>query len=674
ISGNLVQGVGLFDNSAGGGMSPSNNNLIFDVIQNCNLQGVYVYPAAAGNVIVELQDSTNAVLQTDTFVVTAADVNQRTFIPLNFSLSTGTGFNLVRNPASVQLWRNNVGVNYPYTIPGILSITGSTAGNGFYYFFYDWQIGYGCESPRSPLVVTVLAPPAVSVAANSTSLCAGDSTTITISSANANYGYTWSPAATLNTSTGSTVTATPAATTTYTVNALDTATGCRAVDSIAISLTVIPPALITATDTLTCPAQSDTLVILSPAFSVGLPDNSAGGGMSQSNNNLIFDVLQNCVLQGVYVYPAAAGNVIVELQDNTTAVLQTVTVAVTAADVNQRTFIPLNINLSTGTAFNLVRNAASVQLWRNNTGVNYPYTLPGILSITGSTAGNGFYYFFYDWKIASGTYTYTWASVPAGFTATGDTAVDAPTVTTQYIVTVTDSASGCTTQFTKTIYVAGVLTTVISGVPSVCLGDSAVLTATVTGGDGTYTYNWSNSLGTNDTVIVTPTVNTTYSVSVSDGCGSVDSASFALVVSTTAPAAAFTFMATGLQTFTFTDNSTGAVSWSWDFGDADSSSSQNPVHTYAATGTYTVVLIVSNGCGADTLTQVITVTGIGETLFANNVSIYPNPAHGSFQLSLIGLDASFVTVELYDMQGKLLQMQQINQLRAGQTTVFDLSG
>lgn len=59
----------------------------------------------------------------------------------------------------------------------------------------------------------------------------------------------------------------------------------------------------------------------------------------------------------------------------------------------------------------------------------------------------------------------------------------------------------------------------------------------------------------------------------------------------------------------FTDGSQGiVVSWHWDFGDSNSSSSQNPSHTYAAAGTYTVVLTATTSGGvASTCTNHITV-------------------------------------------------------------------
>lgn len=60
-------------------------------------------------------------------------------------------------------------------------------------------------------------------------------------------------------------------------------------------------------------------------------------------------------------------------------------------------------------------------------------------------------------------------------------------------------------------------------------------------------------------------------------------------------------------TITLENNSVDGLTYEWDFGDGNSSSDDNPTHTYAQSGTYTVQLITSNGCGADTLSQQVTV-------------------------------------------------------------------
>ncbi len=79
-----------------------------------------------------------------------------------------------------------------------------------------------------------------------------------------------------------------------------------------------------------------------------------------------------------------------------------------------------------------------------------------------------------------------------------------------------------------------------------------------------------------------------------------------IVVNTT-PTAGFTSAANGL-TVTFTNTTIGAVSYSWDFGDGSSSTEVNPTHTYAADGTYTVILSATNACGTVIRTQTVTVT------------------------------------------------------------------
>lgn len=77
--------------------------------------------------------------------------------------------------------------------------------------------------------------------------------------------------------------------------------------------------------------------------------------------------------------------------------------------------------------------------------------------------------------------------------------------------------------------------------------------------------------------------------------------------------ASFTYQAdaTDFKKITFTNASQNYATVSWNFGDNSALSSEvNPVHTYAATGVYTVTLTAtsSSGSKSDTYSTVVTVS------------------------------------------------------------------
>lgn len=129
------------------------------------------------------------------------------------------------------------------------------------------------------------------------------------------------------------------------------------------------------------------------------------------------------------------------------------------------------------------------------------------------------------------------------------------------------------------------------------------------------------------------------------------------------PVASFTYTQTD-ATFNFTSTSTDATSWKWFFGDTDffpyisGDTTENPTHTYLATGTYTVYLIVSNECGSDTISETVNIT----TLSINNqiikgLTIYPNPAHDFIMVEMSNIQDAHM--ELYNISGKCVLSQNI---------------
>ena len=122
----------------------------------------------------------------------------------------------------------------------------------------------------------------------------------------------------------------------------------------------------------------------------------------------------------------------------------------------------------------------------------------------------------------SGTYTYSWTSIPAGFTSTQQNPVVSPTVTTQYNVSVSDGTGSVSGNCTVTVNIPAPLAVVANANPTfINTGQSSQLSANASGGSGTYSYAWTSqpagftSGAQNPTV--TPVVTTKYIVTANDG-------------------------------------------------------------------------------------------------------------------------------------------------------------
>lgn len=154
--------TGLVDSSVAGigGYLTGDQSLIFDVYNTFILHQVTVYASASGSMNVELR-TTGGVLLQSIPVTYSAGMNVLT---IDMTIPPGNSYHLTRSTGN--LYRNNpaVSAGYPFDIPNFCSIKTSTAGDNFYYFFYDWKIKLPdntCLSPRSPVEAIVLAPNAI---------------------------------------------------------------------------------------------------------------------------------------------------------------------------------------------------------------------------------------------------------------------------------------------------------------------------------------------------------------------------------------------------------------------------------------------------------------------------------------------------------------------------------
>jgi PKD repeat protein len=99
----------------------------------------------------------------------------------------------------------------------------------------------------------------------------------------------------------------------------------------------------------------------------------------------------------------------------------------------------------------------------------------------------------------------------------------------------------------------------------------------------------------------------TVSMKATNSAGENSTSKVVTVTQGTPPVAKFGATVTGKQV-NFIDQSTGSpTAWSWTFGDGGSDTQQNPIHTYAAAGSYTVTLKVTNAAGSNSTSQVVTI-------------------------------------------------------------------
>jgi PKD repeat protein len=122
--------------------------------------------------------------------------------------------------------------------------------------------------------------------------------------------------------------------------------------------------------------------------------------------------------------------------------------------------------------------------------------------------------------------------------------------------------------------------------------------------------------------------------------------------------------------------SPGITSCSWSFGDGSTATQLHDSHTYAEYGSYTVVMIESNGQCSDTLTEVITLypEGINEAGAVDMLSLFPDPAQNQLNIRITSQDGGDDwALVVYDIIGQKILTRNI-QLQPGQNTfALDIS-
>ncbi|HAD11899.1 MAG TPA: hypothetical protein DCF33_05605 [Saprospirales bacterium] len=191
-----TQALGPVTNAFGTGSDHGGDQFIYlDAIQPIRLQSALVYAGGSAFRIFQLRNAAGVVVQEKTIYI--EDGAHR--ITLDFDIPPGNGWQ-IGCPSPANLYRNNTGPAYPYTLPGVASITGSSAGPDYYYYLYDLAIESAalCESARVPVQVRIYTPletPVLQLEGNP-HFCPGDSLRLTVTNACPNCVVQWSNGAT----------------------------------------------------------------------------------------------------------------------------------------------------------------------------------------------------------------------------------------------------------------------------------------------------------------------------------------------------------------------------------------------------------------------------------------------------------------------------------------------
>jgi gliding motility-associated-like protein len=552
----------VFTQNTNGGVAGTTNSTAFDTEFPTN-------GATTGNT------GTNSQLITPAFSLTASS-NQTICTNQSASL-TATSNNAT---ATVEWFSTITGGNSIAT--GTVYTTPTYTATGTYTVYAGSCPGFY----RVPITITVNNGAALTV--NSPTICPNQTITLTVSGATT---YTWNTGPTTNT-----ISVSPSTTTNYTVNA--TSGSCVGTITTQVTVSSIPTVAV-ASSTI-CSGTTTTLTA-SGATSY----TWAAGG--QTTSSIVVTPTTNTTYTITGSNGACTNTTTASINITTTPTLSATSKTICAGQVatftvsgaTNYTWTPGGVTGSTYTTSPASSGTVSVL------GANGSCTAQITLSVTvtpnptvavsnqticsGQTAI----------LTATGATTYSWNTG-----ATTNTLSVSPSALTIY--TVTGTTSNCTN--TKTVSVTvGTQPTVAVTSTSICSGSSSTLSAS-----GATSYTWATGGQTTSSIVVTPTITTTYTIT---GLIGTCSNSTTATVSVTSTPTLIANSVTICPTQTATLSVSGASNYTWTPGNISGNT-----FTIAPASNTTVSVIGANGTCTASATASITI-GTGISLAVNNPTI-----------------------------------------------------
>jgi gliding motility-associated-like protein len=254
----------------------------------------------------------------------------------------------------------------------------------------------------------------------------------------------------------------------------------------------------------------------------------------------------------------------------------------------------------------------------------------------------------------AGSYSFTWEKNNS-VVGTLDSLIVNPSATSVYVVTVVDNC-GETVSDTITYTISSPpLLVSTSPVIKICIGDSAYISASATGGYGNHYFFWPLTGETSSGIWVHPTASSVYQVIVSDECQSFTVSGFCQVL-VVKPVANFMIMSNSITEglpISFLNQTQNGYGYTWLFGDGGTSYDIHPVHTYGDEGTYYVTLFATdiNGC-KDSITKPIFIQEELYIYIPNTFIPDENRINDVFSGSFVGVE--WIKIDVFNRWGELV--------------------